>query len=116
MYQDDEALLLDMLIAARQARKYAEGVTVQSYYNDDLLQDGLAYQMQVIGEAASRISAAFRDEHPEIQWANIIGMRHRLVHDYRRINRDIIWQVVQEDLPALIVALEPLVPPEPEGD
>lgn len=114
MYQDDQALLLDMLIAARQARKYVEGVTVQRYQTDELLQDGLVYQVQVIGEAASRVSQAFREAHPEIPWVDIVGMRNRVVHDCRRINRDIVWQVVQEDLPNLIAVVAPLVPPEPE--
>ncbi len=114
MYQDDPALILDVLIAARQAISYAEGVTLARYYSDQMLQDALVYQVQVIGEAASRLSASFKEAHPEIPWADIIGMRHRVVHDYRRINRDIVWQAVQDDLPQLIAALEPLVPPEPE--
>ncbi len=116
MYQDDEALVLDMLIAARQATKYVAGVTVEEYYGDEVLQDALMHQVQIIGEAASRVSAPFRDGHPEIPWADIVGMRHRLVHDYRRINRDVVWKVANDDLPALIAVLEPLVPPEPEED
>ena len=114
MYQDDAALLLDMLIAARQARSYVEGVTLARYYSDQMLQDALVYQVQVVGEAASRLSSGFKEAHSETPWADIIGMRHRVVHDYRRINRDIVWQAVQDDLPQLIAALELLVPSEPE--
>ena len=64
-----------------------------------------------IGEAASRISADTRQAYPEIPWSQIVGMRNRLVHAYFDINLDILWQVVQDDLPALIAQLEPLVPP-----
>jgi len=49
--------------------------------------------------------------HPEIPWDNIVGMRHKVVHDYLGVDEDIVWQVVTEDLPQLVEALEPLVPP-----
>lgn len=52
----------------------------------------------------------FSSTHPEIPWADIIGMRHKAVHDYLGVDEDIVWQVVTEDLPRLVAALEPLVP------
>jgi uncharacterized protein with HEPN domain len=52
---------------------------------------------------------------PEIEWGPIIGFRNRLVHDYRNINLKVVWEVVQHELPGLIVELERLLPPEPEG-
>jgi uncharacterized protein with HEPN domain len=112
MQPDDSALLLDMLLAARKVMGYLHGVTPQAYYSNEILQDACIHQVQVIGEAASQVSGGFRDTHEEIAWAEIIGMRHRLVHDYRRINRDIVWSTVHNDLPRLVSVLEPLVPPE----
>jgi uncharacterized protein with HEPN domain len=49
--------------------------------------------------------------HPEIPWENIIGMRHKVVHDYLGVDEDIVWQVVTHDLPKLVAGLEPLMPP-----
>jgi uncharacterized protein with HEPN domain len=66
-------------------------------------------------EAASKVSRPFRDSHPEISWVRIIGFRHRLVHDYPRIELPKVWGVVQNYVPDLIAKLEPLVPPD-EGD
>ena len=70
--------------------------------------------VEIIGEAASRISEETKAGHPDIPWAEIIGLRNRLVHAYFAIQIDIVWQTVQEDLPPLIAQLEALVPPEPE--
>jgi uncharacterized protein with HEPN domain len=57
------------------------------------------------------VSREFTTAHPEIPWENIVGMRHEVVHDYLGVDEDIVWQVVTQDLPKLVEALEPLVPP-----
>jgi uncharacterized protein with HEPN domain len=67
----------------------------------------------VIGEAARQVSRDFTVTHPEVPWENIIGMRHKVVHDYLGVDEDIVWQVVTGDLPKLVESLEPLVPPAP---
>jgi hypothetical protein len=69
--------------------------------------------VQVIGEAARHVSPEFTATHPETPWENIVGMRHKVAHDYLGVDEDIVWQVVTEDLPSLVRALEPLVPPAP---
>jgi uncharacterized protein with HEPN domain len=71
----------------------------------------LIHLVQVIGEAARQVSREFTDTNTEVPWANIIGMRHKVVHDYLGVDEDIVWQVVTEDLPRLVAVLEPLVPP-----
>jgi uncharacterized protein with HEPN domain len=60
------------------------------------------------------VSRPFVDRHPEIPWADIIGMRHKVVHDYLGVDEDIVWQVVREDLPKLVAVLEPIAPIEPD--
>jgi uncharacterized protein with HEPN domain len=69
--------------------------------------------VQVVGEAARKVSSEFTEAHPEVPWENIIGMRHKLVHDYLGVDEDIVWQVVTVDLPKLVRSLEPLVSPAP---
>jgi uncharacterized protein with HEPN domain len=108
----DDGLLLDMLIAAREARMFVQGLTWERFTQDRLLQRGLVNALQDIGEAARNVSTATKATHPEIPWSSIIGMRHHLVHGYRQINLRILWETVQQHLPELIAALEPLVPPE----
>jgi uncharacterized protein with HEPN domain len=67
----------------------------------------------VFGEAARQVSREFTVTHPEVPWENIIGMRHKVVHDYLGVDEEIVWQVVTGDLPKLVESLEPLVPPTP---
>ncbi len=64
----------------------------------------------MIGEAARRVSNDVREAHPEIPWADIVGMRSKIVHDYMNVDEDIVWEVVTRDLPALVAALEKVTP------
>src|SRR5438874_11165285 len=73
MWRDD-AYLLDMLIAARKAAAFSNDLTQDALQESDLHQNAIVYVMQTIGEAATKVSAEFREQHPEIDWAKIIGM------------------------------------------
>ena len=114
MQRDESAYLLDMLLAARDALEFAAGLTFSQFEESRLHQHAVVKAVENIGEAASRVSAdtkQTKQAHPEIPWRQVIGMRNRLIHAYFDINLDILWQVVQDDLPELIAQLEPLVPP-----
>jgi len=102
-----------MLDMARKAVGKTEGLTREGYDADENLRLALTHLVQVIGEAARRVSVDFTNRHPEIPWADIIGMRHKVVHDYLGVDEDIVWQVVTEDLPKLVATLEPIIPPSP---
>jgi uncharacterized protein with HEPN domain len=103
-----------MLDMARKAVEKTAGLSRQSYDGDENLRLALTHIVQVIGEAARHVSRNFSTEHPEIAWAEIVGMRHKVVHDYLGVDEDIVWQVVTDDLPTLVSLLEPLVPPTSE--
>ena len=113
--QRDEAYLLDILIAARKALQFLEGMTWQNFTQSELHQNAVIRPLEIIGEAARRVSQETRDAHPEIPWEQMIGMRNRLIHEYFRVNLSTVWQTVQNDLSPLIALLEPLVPPEDEA-
>jgi uncharacterized protein with HEPN domain len=100
-----------MLDTARKAVDKTRGLSRRTYDEDENLRLALTHLIQVIGEAARQISREFTGVHPEIPWADIVGMRHKVVHDYLGVDEDIVWQVVKEDLPGLVVALESIVPP-----
>ena len=95
----DDAYLLDMLLAARDAVEFAANLTFPQFKSSRLHQNAILKSMETIGEAASRLSSGTKDAHPEIAWHAVIGMRNRLVHEYFHVNLDIIWQTIQEDLP-----------------
>ncbi len=111
MWRDD-AYLLDMLLAARQVSEFTQGVTWNEFQADRIRQHAVMRLIQIIGEAARRVSPEFTQAHPEIPWRGITGMRNRLVHDYFHIIPEKVWEVVERDIPALIGLLEPLVPPD----
>lgn len=110
----DEAYLLDILIAARRAIRFLEGMTWETFEQSELHQDAVMRPLEIIGEAARRVSQETRDAHPNIPWDQMIGMRNRLIHEYTRVNLTTVWETVQDDLPPLIAWIEPLVPPEHE--
>jgi uncharacterized protein with HEPN domain len=112
----DEAYLVDMLQAARDARGFTAGLTRSDFEQSRIAQYAAAHALQIVGEAAARVSQETRSKVPEVQWARIIGMRNRLVHDYGRIDRDVLWDTIDQDVPSLIAALERFVRPEPPRD
>lgn len=94
-----------MLDMTRKAIDKTTGVTRDAYDRDENLRLALTHLVQVIGEAARHVSRAFCDEHPDVPWTEIIGMRHKVVHDYLGVDEDIVWQVVAGDLPRLLPVL-----------
>ena len=108
----DAAYLLDILIAAREAREFSTGLSREQFEGSTLHQHAITKTLEIIGEAARKISEQTRDAHPEVPWQDIIAMRHRLVHEYFRIDLEKVWDAVQNDIPELIRLIEPLVPPE----
>lgn len=95
-----------MLEAARDALAFVEGRSREDIAADRMLLRSLERELEIIGEAASKVSAEFRSAHPEMPWADMMGMRNRLIHAYFDISLSIVWSTVREDLPALIAQLE----------
>ena len=94
-----------MLDAARAIRRFAAGRERDSL-KDEILFWALVAQVAMLGEAASRVSAAARARHPEVRWREIVGMRNQLVHGYWSIDPDELWLTIERDIPVLIAALE----------
>jgi uncharacterized protein with HEPN domain len=112
--REDTVLLNDMLDYARRAVDAAEGGRRADLDTDPVLVGALERFVEVIGEAATRLSEGTRASTAEIPWHEIIAMRNRLVHGYFAVDLNILWTVVKEDLPSLIEALELLVASDTE--
>jgi len=110
MPKDDLLYLGHMLDTARTALRLVAGKTRQDYDQDEVLRLALAHLAQVIGEAARRVSQEFCDAHPEIPWKAIVGMRHKVVHDYMDLDEEVVWDTVANELPALVKMLQEVVP------
>ena len=109
--QRDIGYLLDILEAARLASGYVLGKTKEEFLRDSQCQDAVIRRLEIIGEAARRISQPTRARISQIPWAAMIGMRNLITHEYDDVDLQVVWDTVQEHLPSLIQAIEPLVPP-----
>jgi uncharacterized protein with HEPN domain len=110
----DEAHLLDMIQFAQDAIDFVRGRTYDDFVADRLLQSAVIRAVEVVGEAARRVSPTFAIDHAEIPWKAIIGTRHRLAHDYATVDLSIVWGIATVQLPQLVLLLKALVPP-PDG-
>jgi len=109
----DAGYLWDMLDSAKTINNFVSSVSFNQYKQDRQLQLAVERALEIIGEAARRISKVFQDEHSDIPWQNIIAQRNVLAHEYGEIKQELIWKVATVRIPELIAALEPLVPPPP---
>ena len=109
MPKDEMIYVGHMLDMSQKAVEALKGKTRAQYDQDEVLRLALAHLVQTIGEAASHVSDALQTKYPTIPWKNIVGMRHKVVHDYMYVDYDIVWDVVSIELPALIIQLQKIV-------
>lgn len=107
----DPAYLEHMLGAIARIRSYVGRKRRAAFLRDALLQDAVIRNIEIVGEAAARVSPEFSVRHPEIPWREIVGMRHRLIHGYLKVNLETVWKVVDRDLPVLERQLRAVVAP-----
>ena len=98
--RSDKDRLSDILEAIREIGKYASRGKA-AFERDELIQVWVLHHLRLIGEASRSLSKDFQSQHRDIPWSDIIGMRHILVHDYFRVDPDLVWAAVENDLPAL---------------
>lgn len=106
---EDDALLRDMVAHAKLAVAAVSGKTREDLDSDPVLAAALERFIEVVGEAANKISTSTKDAAGEIAWREIVGMRNRLVHGYASVDHDIVWDVVTGDLGEIIQAIESLL-------
>jgi uncharacterized protein with HEPN domain len=106
--------LLDIDYYGRILISFVSGMTQAKFAEDQKTIAAVMYAIAVMGEATKRLSGEFRGQHPHLPWRELAGLRDRLVHDYRNIDLDILWDVVSVEIPALLMSLEPLLPERDE--
>ena len=98
----DRVRLLHMLEHAREAMRLVEGHTRQDFDADRVLSLAVVRLLEILGEAAARVSPEARAKRPDLLWWEIIGMRNRLIHGYDAVDLDIVWNIVESDILALV--------------
>ncbi len=110
---DDAVRLRHMLDAARKAVSLVAGKARAQVAADELTQLALARLLEIVGEAAGKVSPDYQSAHPEVRWPSMSGLRNRLAHAYFDVDLDILLDIVAKDLPPLIGQLEGLLPDGP---
>lgn len=109
----DAALLFDALSAARELETFTGGVDRDRFLRERALQLIAERELTVIGEAISRLTDQFCATYSQIEWRKIRGLRNIVIHDYAKIDVEIIWSVISTELPALIAFIESILPDAP---
>jgi len=102
MRRDYRAYLEDIIEAAGAAREFVAGMDKEELAKDRRTRDAVVRNLEIIGEAVKKLPAQMKGDHAEVEWKKIAGLRDILVHDYFGIDMDIVWDIVQNKLPALI--------------
>ena len=101
MIKDPLVYLYHIRDAINSIESYTNGITAEQFAQTPLLQDAVCRRLEVIGEAANRLSSSVMVDYPEIPWAQIRGLRNRIVHEYDIVEVDIVWLVVERELLSL---------------
>ena len=107
--RDDRISLVDMLVNAEEATGILGGASLDAMVSDRAMQLALQRLMEIVGEAATRVSQKTQEQHPEIAWGEIIGMRNRLAHAYDRYDLELLWDAIANDFPTLVGQLKAVV-------
>lgn len=112
MKRNDETFVSDILIAAQSIAEYMHGVSRATFDRKAEKRDAIIRQVGIVGEAASKLSAAFRATHESIPWRNIIGMRNIVIHQYWEVDLDLVWTTAKKFVPELAKSLGPIAAPK----
>jgi uncharacterized protein with HEPN domain len=104
--KSDAVYIEDMLTYARRAQDRVRGLSRDEFEAVVAHQESVAYNLMIVGEAASKLSEETRAKYPNVPWHEIKGMRNQIVHGYAETERDTLWETVTADLPLLIAALD----------
>ena len=106
--RSNSILIDDILESGYKIIKYTAGLSYSEFENDDKTIDAVIRNFEIIGEAANRLTEEFKDNYPSIDWYKIRGFRNRIVHDYAGVDLEIVWMILKEFLPQMILEIENL--------
>lgn len=112
-HRDDRATVLDVWRAAKFVLEFKGVMSRVEFDNDYKTQCAIIRQLEIIGEAAKRLSDSFKAEHLDIPWKSMAGMRDYLIHGYDDLDIERIWNTVTNDIPVLMQKIKPLLPGQP---
>jgi uncharacterized protein with HEPN domain len=106
--RDTFLLIDDMQEAGQKILRYTSELSFYEFLSDDKTIDAVIRNFEIIGEAANRIDDDFKINNPHVEWDRLRGFRNRIVHEYFGVDYEIVWSIIQHDLPQLIETLSAL--------
>lgn len=103
-------LIDDIGESIEKIERYIKGMSQKSFQSDEKTSDAVVRNLEIIGEAAGRLPEDFTDQHSEIEWFKIVGLRNRIVHEYFGVDLEIIWQILIKDIPVFKASLKDIRP------
>ena len=101
----DKIIVDKMLRYANKVCEYCKGVSYEDFRANDMLIEACVFNLGQIGELTTKLGEAFKKENTQVAWAQIYGLRNRIVHDYEGVNLRLIWEIISDDMPELRSAL-----------
>jgi len=101
-----QLLVEDIWESIEKIERYTEGMARGDFENDDKTTDAVVRNLEIVGEAAGRLPMDFVNQHSEIEWVKIVGLRNRIVHEYFGVDPQIIWQIIKSDMPVFKIFLK----------
>ncbi len=106
--REAKILIEDIIEAIDKILRYTESMNYDAFKSDSKTIDAVVRNMEIIGEAANHLPEGFYEIYPEVKWKQIIGLRHRIVHDYFGVDLELIWQIVSVEIPSLKAGISSL--------
>ena len=104
----NDQVITKMIGIIKKLQNYIQDCTYDQFSSNDMLVEACVFNLGQLGEMANKIDEEYEEDHPEIPWRQIYGLRNRIIHDYEGINLNLIWEIIKDDLPQLYKNLEKL--------
>ena len=109
MKKNEKIFLAHVLESAEKIERFTKGISKEEFADSDLIQDGVARRLEIIGEATKNIPEDFKKMHPEIEWRKVAGTRDVLIHGYFGVDINLVWDITKNDIPVLKMKIQKIL-------